>query len=154
MFGRKCSRQLFAMIVAAMAISPMQAQAMSFFRQFTTPGINRAIAVAADASDIYVIGTRPTPEGLTRAGVRKYDSRGNELWTREFSDPALRNVRAAADATGVYVVSGEPCLLRRYSHTGNELWTRELGFPGLCGVAADVTGVYVSGRDSPPDFTS
>jgi len=34
-------------IVAAMAICPVQAQTMSFLRQFTTPGIDHATAVAA-----------------------------------------------------------------------------------------------------------
>jgi uncharacterized protein (TIGR03437 family) len=67
---------------------------------------------------------------------------------------ASRNVRAAADASGVYVISGEPCLLRKYGTGGAELWTRELRFPGLCGVAADTTGVYVFGRDIPPILTS
>src|SRR5256885_2039057 len=71
MLRHKCSRQLSAMIVAAMAISPMQAQTMSFFRQFTTPGFDRAIAVAADASGIYLIGNRPTAAGRpSSASVR------------------------------------------------------------------------------------
>jgi uncharacterized protein (TIGR03437 family) len=146
----------FSLIGLGLALSarPLPGQTISYFRQFTTPAMDRAIAVAADASGIYVIGIRPTPGGLISTGMRKYDSRGNELLTRELSASASLNVRAAANATGVYVVSGEPCLLRRYSAEANELWTRELGFPGLCGVAADATGVYVSGRDSFPDFTS
>jgi uncharacterized protein (TIGR03437 family) len=132
----------------------MQAQTMSFFREFTTPGMDRALAVTADASGIYVIGSRPSPGGLISTGIRKYDSRGNELWSRELGASPSGNPRAAANAAGVYVVSGEPCQLRKYSVDGRELWTRELGFPGLCGVVADATSVYVSGRDSPPDLTS
>jgi hypothetical protein len=37
-------------------IKPAKAQTMAFNRQFSTPGIDRVTAVAADASDIYVIG--------------------------------------------------------------------------------------------------
>src|SRR5689334_8203047 len=103
-----CARRFSAMIVAAMAIGPMQAQTMSFFRQFTTPGIDRAIAVAADTSGIYVAGNGPVEQGVqARAGIRKYDSRGVELWTREFSMPTgarLTLSAAAADATGFYVL--------------------------------------------------
>jgi uncharacterized protein (TIGR03437 family) len=145
------------LLLAAMAISPMQAQTMSFFRQFTTPGIDRAIAVAADASGINVIGNRPAAGGESSAGVRKYDSRGNELWTREFSVSASGNVRlfsAAADATGVYVVgfagrygpiTQQFSFLRKYDSRGNELWTRQLDTqlnPGI-GAATTANGVFV-----------
>ena len=40
----------------AIGARPMQGQTMSYFRQFTTPGMDRATAVAADASGIYVFG--------------------------------------------------------------------------------------------------
>src|SRR6185503_4020428 len=124
-----------------------------FFRQFSTPGIDRATAVAADASGIYVIGNRGFSQG---GGVRKYDSRGNELWTRELSVPArsLQVVGAAADATGVYVVGymrpvpiGDIVgpFVRKYSAGGEELWTRQLEFFPGTGVAVDGTGVYVAG---------
>jgi hypothetical protein len=42
---------------------------------------------------------------LNRAGLRKYDALGNELWTREFITPAYISA-VAADASGVYVVFG------------------------------------------------
>ena len=153
----------FSLIALGLAIStrPMPGQTISFFRQFTTPGMDRATAVAADASGIYVIGNRPAPQGGPgSAGVRKYDSRGNELWTREFSVPALGNVqliKAAADATGVYVLgfggANGQFVLRKYSAEGNELWTRQLDFSAPGDMAADATGVYVAGRDFPPDAT-
>ncbi len=132
MLWHTCFGLGFTLIVLWMATSPMQGQTMSFLRQFTVPGMDRATAVAADASGIYVIGNRPGRAFEGRAGVRKYDSRGNELWTREFSvsEPG----RAAADATGVYVVgyvrseSGEIAAqsVRKYSADGTELWTRQL----------------------------
>jgi hypothetical protein len=120
--------------------------------------------VAAHESGIYVVGNRPERgplDGL--AGVRKYDSDGNELWTREFSIPApgiAQFVRAAADATGIYVVaytratsgsvSGQ--FVRKYSAAGDELWTRQLEFfPTGGSVGVDDTGLYVVGAQFYPD---
>jgi hypothetical protein len=51
---------------------PVQGQTISFFRQFTTPAIDRAGDTAADTSGIYVIGNRPAAGGSS-AGLRKYD---------------------------------------------------------------------------------
>ncbi len=141
-------------LFAGLAIStrPAQGQTISFFRQFSTPGFGGATAVAADASGVYVFGSRTAPEGgQATGGVRKYDSRGNEMWTREFRVPyrdmALRS--PAVEATGVYVLAwlgGKPDVwLRKYSSSGDELWTRELEFSPLGGLAADATGVYVAG---------
>ena len=100
---------VFTLAALGLAISahPAQGQTMSFFRQFTTPWMDRAVAVAADASGIYVAGNKPGPGGPVSAGLRKYDSRGNEVWTREFSDPAGGNVtlyKTTTDSTGVYVI--------------------------------------------------
>ncbi len=147
---------LFA-IECAMGALPMAGQTMSLFRQFSTPGMDRATAVAADASGIYVIGNRGFSQG---GGVRKYDSRGNELWTRELSVPArsVQLVGAAADATGVYVAGymrpvplGDVVdpFVRKYSAGGDELWTRQLEFFPGTGMAVDATGVYVAGFEIP-----
>ncbi len=144
MLRRTCSSLAFTLLALGLAIStrPMPGQTISFFRQFSTPEMDRATAVAADASGIYVIGSR---------GVRKYDSRGNGLWTRGFSVPALESatlVRAAANATGVYVVgwtNGETNrFVRKYGAGGDELWTRQLEFLPT-GLGVDDTGVYVAG---------
>ena len=56
-----------------------------------TPGMDRATAVAANASGIYVVGS----------GLRKYDADGNELWTRPLNGPAGA---IAADPAGVYIL--------------------------------------------------
>src|SRR4051794_21047902 len=67
---------------------PAPAQTMSFFRQFRTPGISGATAIAADASGVYVFGNKAAPSGgQATAGVRKYTSGGAELWSREFGAP-------------------------------------------------------------------
>ena len=106
-----------------------QSQTISFNHQFTTPGIDRATAVAADASGIYVIGNRPSSQGGPgRGGVRKYDPLGNELWTQEFSAPTpdgIWPIGAAVDAAGVYVLgivgNDAQLILRKYSSGGTGL---------------------------------
>ena len=98
---------LFALGLA-IGVCPAQGQTMSFFRQFRTPGIGGATAVAADASGIYVFGNKAAPAGgQATAGVRKYDSGGVELWTREFSAPHkdITLWKAATDLTGVDVLA-------------------------------------------------
>jgi len=136
---------------------PMHGQTISYFRQFSTGGIAGATTVAADASGIYVFGTRTAaPGGQAAGGIRKYDSRGNELWTREFTVPHsyVSIPSAIVDATGVYmlaIVGSEPVAwLRKYNSGGDELWNRQLDLPFPRGVlAADGTGVYVAGGSTP-----
>lgn len=139
---------------------PAQAQTLSFFREFTTPQIDQAFSVAADASGIYVIGNRAGSQaGQNSAGLRKYDSRGNELWTREFSalGPGIILIKAAAAAGGVYVFGytseGGRSIVRKYNADGNEVWTRQLEFSVPGDIATDGSGVYVAGRDFPPNHS-
>ena len=157
---RKAFGLVFTLCASACAIGtlPAQGQTMSFFRQFSAPRVSEATDVAADASGIYVIGNRSGCSSAAvqcRADVSKYDYRGNELWTREFTAPALPRmvlIHAAVDASGLYVLGWNyesgPLLVRKYSVGGNELWTRELAFSAWGGVAADATGVYIAGGDS------
>ena len=153
----------FMLIALGMSISTgsAQGQTMSFNYQFTTPGIDRATAVAADASGIYVVGNRPSPQGSPgRAGVRKYDKFGNELWTREFTSPTQEGttlIGVAVGTSGAYVLGVEGdnagLVVRKYTSGGAELWTRQLEFAAPGGLAVDTSGVYVAGRDSPPNST-
>src|SRR6185369_14181330 len=63
-------------------------------RLFTAPeatGDTRAVAVALDATGVYMTGsTSGTLPGQRASGagqdifVRKYDTKGNEVWTRQF----------------------------------------------------------------------
>jgi len=153
---------LFALIAVGLSIGarPAQSQTMSFMRQFTTSGIDRAYGVTADASGIYLIGIRPSAQG-GQGGVRKYDSRGNVLWSREISVPApgsIGLIKVLADATGIYVLGytrpsadeAGQWFLRKYSVDGDELWTHRLE-PLNKDVAVDATGVYVAGLDFAPD---
>ena len=96
------------LIVSGLAIDsrPVQGQTISYFRQFSTPAPG-ATTVASDASGIYTFESRVVPPGgHARGAVRKYDSSGNELWTREFTvqHSYVSLSKAAVDATGVYVL--------------------------------------------------
>ena len=78
--------------------------------QFGSPSRDDAFGVAVDATGVSVVGstfaTLPgqTSVGGTDAYVRKYDTTGNVLWTRQFgtwTGDAASGV--AADASGLYV---------------------------------------------------
>ena len=117
-------------------------------RQFGTSEQDYAVAVAVVAGSLYVTGVTKgalpgqSVSGDTDAFVRKYDTEGNEVWTRQFgSSGADRPSGVAADAVGVYVAGrtwatlpgqtsagGESdAFLRKYDTQGNEVWTRQFG---------------------------
>lgn len=138
------------MAAAAMVWSagPACAQTLSFFRQFTTPSADRAVAVAADGSGVYVVAHNPLRGA---ASIRKYDAGGGELWTREFT-AGPQEPRAAADGSGVYVAGYTTAgqFLRKFGAAGEDLWVRQLEFMPMGSLAADSTGVYVAGGNSIP----
>ncbi len=144
------------------------AGALQWVRQFGTAALDQAWSVAADAGGVYVAGsTRGVLPGQTSAGgfdafVRKYDTAGNELWTRQFGTSATdQAVGIAVDPSGVYVAGStggvlpgqagsgdQDVFVRKYDAAGNELWTRQFGsaFPDQAGgIAAGASGVYVTG---------
>ena len=96
----------------------------------------------------YISGSTSGILGGTNAGgldayLRKYDSAGNELWTRQFgttSPDDFANSVAVDSLGGVYIggyTSGDlggtnhggesDAYLRKYDSAGNELWTRQFG---------------------------
>jgi hypothetical protein len=140
-------------------------------RQFGGSSVDYATGVAVDASGaVYVVGyTYGTLPGKASAGnadafVRKYDSLGNEIWTRQFGTSSTDYVwGVAVDASGVYVsghtvgtLAGQAsagkadAFVRKYDSLGNEVWTRQFGggpdtIDVASGIAADGSGVYVTG---------
>ena len=83
-------------------------------------------------------------------GLVRYDSQGNELWTRAFG-AGEQILGPAADATGVYVVgrilnppNPQVVFVRRYDAGGNELWTSQSDVFSSA-TAADASGLYVAG---------
>ena len=148
--------------------------------------LDEAFGISVDASGVYVggytAGTLPgqVSSGGTRdAFVRKYDTSGNEVWTRQFGT-ADRDLAygISVDASGVYVTgstrgtfpgqtssgSGDT-FVRKYDTSGTEVWTLQLGTPSWGrGISVDASGVYVGGyrafvvkiafENQPPDCSS
>ena len=82
--------------------------------QFGTSDITEATAVFADSSGVYVVGLvegslpGQTSEGGEDAFIRKYNSDGDEEWTRQFgtSEFDAAGGVSADSSGGVYVVGG------------------------------------------------
>ena len=123
-------------------------------RQFGSTVNDQAWGASTDArGSIVVVGHIPngalpghTAAGNDDAFVRKYDSAGNELWTRQFG--TANNDRASSvgvDTLGNTIVAGYTdgvlpgqasagsidAFVRKYDEAGNELWTRQFGSPSI-----------------------
>ncbi|MEE9164106.1 MAG: hypothetical protein V3U17_04870 [Thermoplasmata archaeon] len=123
--------------------------------------------VAVDAHGVYIVGTTTGPLtaqgsiGETDAFVRKYDTGGNESWTRQFGAPGFPGTPADDKATGVavrawgvYVAGtisrGTPgphdAFGRRFATDGTELWAfRYVGASDARGLAVGRSGIYLTG---------
>lgn len=154
--------------------NPAAGQSLRWIRQFgsTAPLTDRAAGVATDGTgNVYVVGfTLGSLSGQTNAGdsdafIRKYDSSGNLLWSRQFGTAGGDFASAAtADASGVYVagttsgaLGGQTAgglsdgFLTRFDGNGNVVWTRLIGGVDIengYAVASDGSGVYVCGDTS------
>ena len=147
-------------------------------QQFTSngSGVDQATSVAIDTLGNVVIagqvsGALPgqTWVGSDDAFVRKYDSSGTEIWTRQFgTGGSVQKDFAEGIATdtdnNVYIVGrvsaalpgqtyfggGRDAYIRKYDSSGNEIWTRQYGTSGgndlAEGVVVDEHGnAYVAG---------
>lgn len=150
----------------------LQAQDVSWSRQFGTIHFDQATGVAAIDGNVYVVGdiTGDFPGLSSTSGknlfLRRYDYAGNESWTRQFGpNTTTSEVSAtgvAASAGGVFVagwtrgalppqsqIGDYDAFVRKYDLNGNERWTRQFGISTstvmATGVGVDGTGVYVVG---------
>jgi len=140
-------------------------------RQFGTESTDEVFGIDADASsNIYLVGfvdqDAPLPGQVSLGGedafVRKYDSDGNVVWTRQFGSAGNDEAHGIfVDSTDVYIggfttgtFSGEvsnggvDAFIRRYDLDGTENFTDQFGTAGLeevSGVSVDSEGVYVVG---------
>ena len=139
----------------AIGTLPTRAQTVLFWRQLSTSeGSERAFAVAADVTGVYVAGFTYN-YFADKCWVRKYDASGNELWNRRFGAVGDAVKSVAVDDTSIYVAGlagdgagGDDAFVRKYDLDGNYLWTRQFGTPGgdvAWGVAANGVAVYVVG---------
>jgi len=139
-------------------------------RQFGTEGYDGASGISVNASGVYVAGNTSgafpgqISSGSTDAFVRKYDTNGNEVWTRQFGSESSDAVTGVSvDASGVYVtgevISALPgqtylggegdAFVRKYDTNGVEVWTRHIGtnsWDFAYGISVDASGVYVAGN--------
>lgn len=114
--------------------------------------------------NVYVTGWETVTGESYNIWVRKYDWRGNEVWTRTHNGPAnltdagwgiVVDGSGNVYVTGCEVVTGESnnIWVRKYDADGNEVWTRtyngtanqpDYGY----GIAVDGSGnIYVTGRE-------
>lgn len=140
-------------------------------KQFGSPKNDSADGIAAEPDGVYVAGSTSgvlpgqAPAGKQDAFVRKYDAKGNELWTRQFGTALKEQASGpSADASGVYVIGSTEGVFRgqtysgktdvfvaRYDAKGNEVWIKELGTAlddEPTAICADSTGLYVVGSTS------
>lgn len=117
--------------------------------QFDTPERERGAGVAVDPKgNSYVVGSvwgafpGQTNSGLNDAFLRKYDTNGVEVWTRQFgttSGDEATGVALASQGT-IYVVGytsgtflgqtssgNNDAFIRAYDPAGTEVWTRQFG---------------------------
>jgi Beta-propeller repeat len=127
-------------------------QAQEWTRQFGTTAADKVESVSVDGSgNVFVAGatggTLPAQSsaGASDAYLRKYDSSGRELWTRQFGTANGETVHSVSvGANGSAFVAGFTngelpgqtssdgvgrldAFVRKYDTNGNEIWTRQFG---------------------------
>ena len=152
----------FATLLATAVVGTASATPATFpeqvwTRQFGSPQNDRPVDLAVDGSSLYITGnTEGRLAGTTDTGVflRRYDTAGRPLWTRQFGSTATEEVQAvAARARAAYVagytagsLGGQPpagfydAFVRQYDATGAVQWTRQFG----AGTGAAARAVAVS----------
>jgi hypothetical protein len=157
------------LLITTLAGPSAMAQDLAWVSQFGTNFSDGALAVDVDgAGSVYVVGDTgsalpgQTPSGEEDAYIRKYDSAGNVLWTRQFGTPASDQARDVAAGAGNVSVAGitrgalagtpsgdYDAFVRKYDSAGNVIWTRQFGSAGLDlanSLAVDDSGnLYVAG---------
>jgi hypothetical protein len=141
---------IFTVALALHSSAPIAAlaQQIEWIRQYGTSGFDGSYSVAADAfGNAYVCGGTTGNVGGPNAGgrdyfVRKYDSTGSVLWSRQFGTSTDEEALGIAldNVGGVYVsgytngsLNGETqngngdAFLSKLDTAGNALWTRLLG---------------------------
>jgi len=134
---------------------PAGRTAASWTRQFGSSLSDYGFSVAVDASGVYVAGrAEGALLGMSSAGgldvfIRKYDSAGDPLWTRQFGTGADdQGVGVAVDDSGVFLLykSYLNYSIRKYDSAGNTVWTHPFATSTfLNGIAVDASGIYVAG---------
>ncbi len=140
-------------------------------RQFGVSNGDQAVAVTTDDSGVYVAGNvlsfGASFPGVTHFGsqdayIRKYDTAGNELWTRQAGTADFETLEDIAGngtiiaivgtTTGVFPnetsAGSRDVFVQALAQDGTELWTDQFGTSAsdeVRGVWIDSTAIYVAG---------
>ena len=136
-------------------------------RQFGTTGTDQALALAADASGVYVVGSTDgrfpgqTASGATDAFIARFGAGGELRWLRQFGthgmDEAAAVVRGGAGlylagttggGLGAERLGGTDAFVGRFTLAGEPRWIRQFGSATMDrgrGLAVDSGTVYVAG---------
>lgn len=151
---------LLAFLLFALSL---QAQDLSWVRQFGSNLLDRGRGVYTDGKAHYVAGDTTVSGTHLDAFLRKYDGQGSLQWARTFGTDAAPDgaFAVAGEDASIYVVGfvsgalpGQTALgqldayVRKYDSNGNVVWTRQFGTAGndaALAVAVDDGAVYVGG---------
>ena len=165
---------LFISLIVVFLLLPSMAlaQNIQWARQYGTGRVDAGNSISTMEGNVYVVGdTIGVLPGQTNtnlndrdAFVTRFDTLGNQTWTRQFgSITSAEDVAtgAAADGAGVYVVGwtrgtlpqqsrvdGTDAFIRKYDTAGAEVWTRQFGTVAddeALAVVSHTSGVYVVG---------
>jgi hypothetical protein len=149
-------------------------QPVAWFREFGTPGLDAARAIAVDDGKVYaaglVSGTLPGQDAAGGSDVflQRYNNDGKEMWTRQFGtagddaatvvgslDVEDRNIYVgglvSAALPGQSYAGDWDAFVRRYDPAGHEVWTRQFGTEGpdvVQGISVNHGSVYIGGFTS------
>lgn len=151
--------------------------------EFGTNQTETGPGIASDESGVYITGnttgTFPgqVPFGSTDVYIRKLNTSGNEVWTRQLGTAGVDRIAdgIALDASAVYIAgttlgsfpgytnpdvspAKRDVYIAKYSLEGDQLWIKQLESPGedYCnGLYLDPTGIYLCGyRENTDVFIS
>jgi uncharacterized protein (TIGR03437 family) len=100
---------------------------LEWTRQFGTAGTigrDEGLAVASDASGVYITGTvedalpGQTSSGRFNAFLRKYDNSGAELWTQQFGFPFQRGHSVVVSSGAAYVAGDSDHIFLNFPSSG------------------------------------
>ena len=97
--------------------------------------------LSGESAYFYIVGDAPTSKGTYDGFLSKYDSSGDQIWTKSFSAPgfnSIRKVKAAADSSGIYLTAtgaGIGGIAMKFDSNGNMMWSVQLPLDTGFGIA-------------------
>jgi|GEM_PF-2417837 len=162
---------LFLIIILLSLADIVFGQEIEWINQFGTPDIDIALGVVSDINGIYVVGLTQgillgqSAFGAPDAFIKKYNSNGKVIWTRQFgtafydigravSIDSMGNIYVVGETRGVFSGQlkrgGVDMFIRKYNSNGDEIWTKQFGTPfgdAVFGISIDAINsvMYITG---------